>query len=76
MEGWLGGATLVFSDRGDMRRLRSYSFNDNKVRLLVDSLEQFTDPVWSPDGALIAGASCSAARCELRVGRADGSLIK
>jgi len=76
MEGWLGGATLVFSDRGDIRRVRSYSFNDEKVRLLVDSLEQFTDPVWSPDGALLAGASCSAARCELRVGRADGSLVK
>jgi hypothetical protein len=42
--------------------------------VLVDSLEQFIDPLWSPDGALIAGASCVAARCELRVGRADGSL--
>jgi Tol biopolymer transport system component len=50
MEGWAGGATLVFSDRGDIRRVRSYSFNDEKVRLLVDSLEQFTDPLWSPDG--------------------------
>jgi Tol biopolymer transport system component len=76
MEGWLGGATLVFSDRGDTRRLRSYSFSDDKVRLLVDSLEQFTDPVWSPDGALIVGTSCTAARCDLRVGRADGSLVR
>jgi len=76
MEGWLGGATLVFSDRGDTRRVRSYSFDDEKVRLIVDSLEQFTDPLWSPDGTLIAGASCPAARCELRVGRSDGSLVR
>src|SRR6185436_9753762 len=69
-------ATLVFSDRGDTRRVRSYSFDDEKVRLLVDSLEQFTDPLWSPDGTLIAGASCPAARCELRVGRSDGSLVR
>jgi len=76
MEGWLSGATLVFSDRGDVRRLRSYSLADNQTRLLADSLDQLTEPVWSPDGALIAAASCVPARCDLRLGRADGSVVK
>jgi Tol biopolymer transport system component len=76
MEGWVGSATLVFSDRGDVRRLRSYSLADDKSRLLADSLDQLTEPVWSPDGALIAAASCVPARCDLRLGRFDGSVIK
>ena len=76
MEGWLSGATLLLSDRGDVRRLRTYSLVDGKVALLTDSLEQYTEPVWSPDGSTIVGASCTPARCELRLSRADGALIK
>ena len=76
MEGWLNGATLLFSDRGDVRRVRTYSLADGKVALLADSLEQYTEPVWSPDGGTIVGASCTPARCELRLSRSDGALVK
>jgi Tol biopolymer transport system component len=76
IEGWLNASTLVFSDRGDIRRLHSYAIADSSSRVLIDSLEQVTEPSWSPDGATLATIHCPPTSCSLRLSHADGSLIR
>jgi Tol biopolymer transport system component len=72
-EGWMNGSTLVFSDRGDTRRLRSYSIADGSRQLLDDSVDPITEAAWSPDGTMISSVRCSSSACQLRLNRADGT---
>ncbi len=72
-EGWVNGSTLLFSDRGDTRRLRSYSIADGSRQLLDDSVDPITEASWSPDGTMISSVRCSASACQLRLNRADGT---
>ncbi len=72
-EGWVNGSTLLFSDRGDVRRLRSYSIADGSRQLLDDSVEPITEATWSPDGTMISSIRCSPSACQLRLNRADGT---
>ncbi len=72
-EGWVNGSTLLFSDRGDVRRLRSYSIADGSRQLLDDSVDPITEATWSPDGTMISSIRCSPSACQLRVNRADGT---
>ena len=72
-EGWVNGSTLLFSDRGDTRRLRSYSIADGSRQLLDDSVDPITEATWSPDGTMISSIRCSASACQLRLNRADGT---
>ncbi len=72
-EGWVNGSTLLFSDRGDVRRLRSYSIADGSRQLLDDSVDPITEAAWSPDGTMISSLRCSPAACQLRLNRADGT---
>lgn len=75
-EGWVNGSTLLLSDRGDVRRLRSYSVADGSSQLLDDAAEPITEPSWSPDGKTIASIRCSASACQLHLAHSDGSLLK
>jgi Tol biopolymer transport system component len=72
-EGWLNGSTLLFSDRGDSRRLRSYSIADSSRQLLDDSADPIAEANWSPDGTMISSIRCSPSACQLRLNRADGT---
>jgi Tol biopolymer transport system component len=72
-EGWVNGSTLLFSDRGDTRRLRSYSMADGSRQLLDDAVDPITEATWSPDGAMISSIRCSPSACQLRLNRADGT---
>jgi Tol biopolymer transport system component len=72
-EGWVNGSTLLFSDRGDTRRLRSYSIADGSRQLLDDSVDPITEATWSPDGTMLSSIRCSASACQLRLNRADGT---
>jgi len=72
-EGWVNGSTLLFSDRGDVRRLRSYSIADGSRQLLDDSVDPITEAAWSPDGTLISSVRCSPSACQLRLIRGDGT---
>jgi Tol biopolymer transport system component len=75
-EGWVNGSTLLFSDRGDARRLRSYSIADGSRQLLDDAADPIVEPSWSPDGKTIASIRFSPSTSQLRLSHADGSLIK
>jgi len=72
-EGWMNGTTLLFSDRGDTRRMRSFSIADGSRRLLDDSVDPITEATWSPDGSMISSLRCSPSACQLRINRADGT---
>jgi len=72
-EGWMNGSTLLFSDRGDTRRLRSYSIADGSRQLVDDSVDPITEATWSPDGTTISSIRCSPSACQLRLNRADGT---
>ena len=75
IEAWMAPATLVLSDRGDVRRLNAYSIRDGATRVLADTMQQLADPSPSPSGELIATAHCAAPeRCELHLSAMDGSL--
>jgi Tol biopolymer transport system component len=72
-EGWMNGSTLLFSDRGDTRRMRSFSIADGSRQLLDDSVDPITEATWSPDGSMISSIRCSPSACQLRINRADGT---
>lgn len=72
-EGWMNGSTLLFSDRGDTRRMRSFSVADGSRHLLDDSVDPITEASWSPDGSMISSIRCSPSACQLRINRADGT---
>ena len=72
-EGWMNGSTLLFSDRGDARRMRTFAIADGSRQLLDDSVDPITEPTWSPDGSMISSIRCSPSACQLRINRADGS---
>jgi Tol biopolymer transport system component len=76
VEGWLSGATLVLSDRGEIRRVRAYSVADGSARTVVDSLDQIIEPTYSPDGQSIEMMRCGPERCDLRINRIDRTLYK
>ena len=74
IEGWLPPAGLVLSDRGDTRRVFALPIAGGASRLLVDTLPEFSDPAWSPNGESFSMAGCIDARCEIRIWSADGGL--
>jgi Tol biopolymer transport system component len=75
VEAWMAPATLVFSDRGDVRQLLAYSIADGTKRVLADTMQQLADPSPSPNGQLISTVHCSAPdRCEMHLTAMDGSL--
>src|SRR6185503_21187068 len=71
VEGWLAASTLLFSDRGDVQRLRSFSIADGSTHLVADSLASIADPLASPDGTMMDFVTCAAGRCEMRIQHAD-----
>ncbi|MDB4873921.1 MAG: amidohydrolase family protein [Gemmatimonadetes bacterium] len=75
IEGWLGPSTLVFSDRGDSRRLRAHSLSDGSSRVLIDSLESLVEISPSPDGQLVSAVRCVGQACEVRVVGAGGAPV-
>jgi Tol biopolymer transport system component len=76
VEGWIAPATLVLSDRGDVRRVYSYSLNDGVSRLLVDTMQALTEPSWSPAAEMFSTTHCMQARCEYRVWSNAGALVR
>jgi sugar lactone lactonase YvrE len=75
IEGWLDASTLLFSDRGDSRRLRAFSMSDGSNRVVIDSLESLTDVSPSPDGRLLSAVRCIVQACELRVVTPGGAPV-
>ena len=74
IEGWLPPATLVLSDRGDIRRLFTLPIAGGTPSLVLDTLPPFFEPMWSPKGESFSMAACVTEKCELRIWAADGSL--
>jgi Tol biopolymer transport system component len=84
MAGWLDRATLLLRASGMVRRVRSVTLaradkpdtpDKNEPRLLFESGDRITGPLWSPDGKTIAIVRCVAATpCELRLLNPDGTL--
>ena len=74
IEGWLPPATLVFSDRGDTRRLLTLPIAGGTPRLLLDTLPPFFEPVWSPNSESFSMTACLTEQCEMRIWSADGTL--
>ena len=74
IEGWLPPATLVLSDRGDIRRLFARPVAGGTPQLLVDTLPQFFEAAWSPNGESFSMAGCITDQCEIRIWSADGAL--
>lgn len=76
IEGWLPPATLVLSDRGDIRRLFALPIAGGTSRLVLDTLPPFFDPVWSPNGDRFSMAACVTEKCEMRIWSADGAPVR
>jgi len=74
IEGWLPPATLVLSDRGDTRRVFTVPIAGGVPRLLIDTLPQFYDLAWSPNGDSFSMGMCLGDQCEIRLWSADGTL--
>jgi len=76
IEGWLPPATLVLSDRGDIRRLFALPIAGGTPRLVLDTLPPFFEPVWSPNGERLSMAACVTEKCEMRIWSAHGTLVR
>jgi Tol biopolymer transport system component len=74
IEGWLPPATLVLSDRGDIRRLFTLPIAGGTPHLLLDTLPPFFEPQWSPNGETFSMTACVTEKCEMRIWAADGAL--
>jgi len=76
IEGWLNRSTLVLTDRGNVRRLRSYTIGDGARRLVVDDVESLIEPSPAPDGKRVSVVRCMRDQCDIGVVNVDGSVVR